>query len=221
MKRRLVFLSLLGALAAPAPAARRERMPLYKEASAPVERRIDDLLRRMTLHEKVMQLRNTGSGGSADIGRIFRGESYGATHEMWRSAAETSETYLALQRYLRDSTRLGIPVLTGAEGIQGVLQAGCTVFPHAIAQGSTFNPGLIRRMTDAAGAEAEAIGIRQILSPVLDIAANRGGAASRSASARIPTSSAKWASPSSRGTSATASPACPSTSWPTVRPPAA
>ena len=56
------------------------------------------------------------------------------------------------------------------EGIQGILQNNCTLFPHALAQGSTFNPALIQRMTEAAGEEAKVIGIHQILSPVLDIA---------------------------------------------------
>jgi beta-glucosidase len=67
-------------------------------------------------------------------------------------------------------TRLGIPILTAAEGIEGILQNGCTLFPQELAQGSTFNPALVTRMTQAAGAEANVIGIHQILSPVLDIA---------------------------------------------------
>lgn len=51
-----------------------------------------------------------------------------------------------------------------------MLQNGATLFPHSIAQGSTFNPALIERMTDACGREAAAMGLHQILSPVLDIA---------------------------------------------------
>lgn len=75
-----------------------------------------------------------------------------------------------LQEYMFTKTRLGIPALTCVEGIQGVLQNGATLFPHSIAQGSTFNPALIERMTDACGREAAAMGLHQILSPVLDIA---------------------------------------------------
>ena len=88
---------------------------------------------------------------------------------MQHNAEECAIILRDIQQYMADSTRLGIPVLTGAEGIQGILQNGSTLFPHAIAQGSTFNPSLIEKMTDAAGAEAEVMGIHQILSPVLDI----------------------------------------------------
>ena len=144
--------------------------PLYKNPSAPVEKRVDDLMSRMTLREKVLQLQNRGSGKLDEIDRIFHGESYGATHEMGTTAAECAAMYKELQQYMLKKTRLGIPILTSAEGIQGILQNNCTLFPHALAQGSTFNTALIQRMTEAAGEEAKAIGIHQILSPVLDIA---------------------------------------------------
>lgn len=144
--------------------------PLYRDASQPVEARVADLMSRMTLREKVLQLQNRAVGAESEIPSTFRGESYGVTHEMSRDAAEVSRIYVALQKYMRDSTRLGIPVITSVEGIQGILQNGATLFPHAIAQGSTFNPALIGEMTYAAGEEARAMGIHQIMSPVLDIA---------------------------------------------------
>ena len=75
----------------------------------------------------------------------------------------------SLNLYMK-GTRLGIPALHCVEGIQGILQDGCTIFPHAIAQGSTFNPALIKRMTGVCADEAKALGLRQVLSPVLDIA---------------------------------------------------
>ena len=145
-------------------------LPAYKNASIPVEQRVEDLLSRMTLQEKIDQLQNRGSGKLEDIDNIFAGRSFGTTHEMGMSAYDCAVMYKALQTYMKTNTRLGIPVLTSAEGIEGILQNGCTIFPHALAQGSTFNPALIRRMTEAAGEEAKVIGIHQILSPVLDIA---------------------------------------------------
>lgn len=63
-----------------------------------------------------------------------------------------------MQDYLLNETRLGIPVITTCEGLSGVLQDGCTIFPQALAQGSTFNPELIYAMTRAAGTEAKALG---------------------------------------------------------------
>ena len=145
-------------------------IPLYKDRTSPIEKRVDDLMSRMTLHEKVLQLQNRASGRLDEIDRIFLGESYGTTHEMSMSAYDCAVMYKELQHYMRTKTRLGIPLLTSAEGIQGIIQNNCTLFPHALAQGSTFNPELIQQMTEAAGEEAKAIGIHQILSPVFDIA---------------------------------------------------
>jgi beta-glucosidase len=143
---------------------------LYKSKKATVSERVEDLLKRMTLTEKIHQLQNRGSGRTDEIEKIFQGESYGCTHEMSMKAADCAEMYQKLQEYMLTKTRLGIPILTAAEGIEGVLQNNCTIFPQALAQGSTFNPALIRKMTEAAGEEASVIGIHQILSPVLDIA---------------------------------------------------
>lgn len=143
---------------------------LYKNPKAPISDRVEDLLKRMTLKEKMFQLQNRGSGKTDEIARIFNGESYGCTHEMGMSAQKCADMYQHLQEYMRTKTRLGIPILTAAEGIEGILQDSCTIFPQALAQGSTFNPKLIQKMTGAAGLEAKAIGIHQILSPVLDIA---------------------------------------------------
>ena len=145
--------------------------PLYKDRNAPIEKRVEDLLGRMTLHEKVLQLQNRDAGpGGDDIPARFKGESVGTIHDMWHNTVECAVIYRDIQRYMSDSTRLGIPVLTCVEGIQGIIQNGATLFPHSIAQGSTFNPELIEKMTDAAGDEAEVMGIHQIMSPVLDIA---------------------------------------------------
>lgn len=152
------------------PAIGQPSKPLYKDKSAPIEQRVEDLIGRMTLREKVLQLQNRTSGKLDEIDRIFAHESYGSTHEMGTAAAECAVMNKALQQYMLTQTRLGIPILTSAEGIQGIVQNNCTLFPHALAQGSTFNTALIQRMTEAAGEEARAIGIHQILSPVLDIA---------------------------------------------------
>lgn len=161
---------LLTATAATAAASSNEPVPVYRNPAAPIEKRVEDLLGRMTLEEKIWQMQNKPAGKPEEIEQIFQGRSYGTTHEMSMPAQSCADMYAALQRYMVEKTRLGIPLLPAAEGIQGILQNECTLFPHALAQGSTFNPALIRRMTEAAGEEARAIGIRQVLSPVLDIA---------------------------------------------------
>ncbi len=146
-----------------------KKLPAYLDAGLDTDTRVEDLLSRMTLHDKVLQLQNRQTGEPHEFDSRFSGYSIGTVHDMDHNAARCREIMDSLDIYM-SQTRLGIPAITCVEGIQGILQDGCTLFPHAIAQGSTFNPGLIQRMTAACAAEARAMGIRQVLSPVLDIA---------------------------------------------------
>lgn len=142
---------------------------VYKDKNASIDERVEDLLSRMTLEEKIQQLHNQGEPPINEFESRFGDKSIGTVHDMQRPAKECAVIYKELHKYMKEKTRLGIPVLTGVEGIQGLVVKETTLFPHAIAQGSTFNPDLIEEMTNAAGREAEVIGIHQILSPVLDI----------------------------------------------------
>lgn len=165
----LLFSAIAGVMNIQAADGENDR-PLYKDSSQPIELRVNDLMRRMTLHEKVLQLQNNSTNNPDAMESTYKGESTGTAHEMSKSAAEAAVIFDRMHHYMADNTRLGIPVLTSVEGIHGVLQNGCTIFPQAIAQGSTFNPDLIQRMTTVIGKEARVIGIHQLLSPVLDIA---------------------------------------------------
>lgn len=147
-----------------------EPIPLYKDKTVSVDVRVEDLLKRMTLKEKINQMQNRATGRIDEIDKIFDKESYGCTHEMSMDAQSCANILYDLQKYMLNNTRLGIPIITAAEGIEGILQNGCTIFPHALAQGSTFNPELLERMTAACASEAKVMGIKQVLSPVLDIA---------------------------------------------------
>lgn len=147
-----------------------KKLPVYKDPSYPINVRVEDLLNRMTLQEKIAQMQNIVISDTNQIRSKLNGMSYGCTHDMQQTAQACSEKYRKMQDYLINETRLGIPVITACEGLCGILQDGCTIFPQALAQGSTFNPRLIYQMTKAAGAEAKEIGIHQILSPVLDLA---------------------------------------------------
>jgi len=156
--------------------------PPYLDPTLPVERRIDDLLARMTLEEKVGQMlclwqgkrAITDSQGRFDpsrpprwfrigIGRIERtNEGHGA-----RAQAEYTN---AIQRWVKDSTRLGIPVLFNEEALHGLEAEQATSFPQAIALASTWNPELVERAFAVAAAEARARGVHQVLAPVVDVA---------------------------------------------------
>ena len=161
--------------------ARQDRAP-YLDPSLPIERRVDDLLGRMTLEEKVGQMLCLWQGKRAitdregrfdpsrapkwfriGVGRIERpGEGHGA-----RAEAEYTN---AIQRWVKDSTRLGIPVLFDEEALHGLEAEQTTSFPQAIALASTWNPELVERVFAVAAAEARARGVHQVLAPVVDVA---------------------------------------------------
>ena len=154
----------------------------YLDPSLPVERRIDDLVTRMTLEEKVGQMLCLWQGKRAitdsqgrfnparapqwfrvGVGRIERpGDGHGA-----RAEAEFTN---AIQRWVKENTRLGIPVLFHEEALHGLEAEQATSFPQAIALASTWNPEIVERIFSTAGAEARARGVHQVLAPVIDVA---------------------------------------------------
>jgi len=169
-------------LAGPAPAQVSQARPPYLNPTLPIERRIDDLLGRMTLEEKIGQMlclwqgkrAITDSAGRFDpshppdwfrigVGRIERpGERHGA-----RAEAEYTN---AIQRWMKEHTRLGIPVLFHEEALHGLEAEQATSFPQAIALASTWNPEIVERVFAATAAEARARGVHQVLAPVVDVA---------------------------------------------------
>ena len=144
--------------------------PLYQNPKAPIDARVEDLLSRMTLEEKVLQLRTLQVGDENSVEPYFGPHSYGSTYEMQHNAVDAAKAFKKLHEQMKKENRLGIPVLVTCEGIQGIIQDSCTLFPVSLAQASTWNPELIEEMTAACGREGRAIGIRQVLSPVLDLA---------------------------------------------------
>ena len=149
--------------------AARNRKPLYKNPKAPVEQRVEDLLSRMTLDEKVCQIQNCFVETDTRLGEAFGGKSWGTVFTLKSDWEQCRDIMYNVQRYMLDSTRLGIPAIPCAEGLQGLLLNGCTIFPQALSQGSTFNPELVSRMAEACAEEAWDTGIRQVLSPVMEI----------------------------------------------------
>jgi beta-glucosidase len=157
--------------------------PAYRNPQLPVERRVDDLLARMTLEEKVAQMlgiwqgkanitdrataqfdpRNAPRWFRVGIGRIERpSDLHGA-----RAEAEFTN---AIQRWMRDSTRLGIPVLFHEEALHGLQGPEATSFPQAIALASSWNPELVERVFTTVAGEIRARGAQQVLAPVIDVA---------------------------------------------------
>jgi len=180
--------------AAATPAA-----PIYKDARQPVERRIDDLLSRMTLDEKVAQLETVweskanlqtpdgqfspelasknfpnGIGGFARPsdrrGVTASNASAGAIRAVNRDARETAEYINAAQHWAVDRSRLGIPILMHEEALHGYVARGATSFPQAIGLASTWDPDLVTRVFSVAAREMRARGAFLALAPVVDVA---------------------------------------------------
>lgn len=200
--KRRHFLASAGALAGMAalPAARAALgNPLYKNAAAPVKARVDDLLSRMTLDEKVAQLQcvwkykdtiqENGmafSGAKASqrfphgLGMLARpsdrhgsaaGDGAGDSGDKTnRGAIETASYANAAQKWAREQTRLGIPLLLHEEALHGYAARDATCFPQAIGMASSFDPALVKRVFGVVAAEMHARGANLALAPVVDVA---------------------------------------------------
>ena len=152
--------------------------PRYRDASLSIEDRVADLLPRMTLEEKVDQIATgwenrmeiidpTGTYTSEEARKIILNE-WGA--EMKVTARQYANLRNGVQRYQREKTRLGIPVLFYSESLHGLMENGSTSFPQALGLAATWDPALVKRVFTAAGDEAASRGVGQVYSPVLDIA---------------------------------------------------
>jgi beta-glucosidase len=175
-------------------------LPIYKDPHQPVQSRVDDLLARMTLDEKVAQLETiweqkskveTANGTFSPelasknfpngIGGFARPSDYrgvtqsngaaGAAGEtVNRDARQTAEFVNAAQHWAVEHTRLGIPILMHEESLHGYVARGATSFPQSIALASTWDPELVSRVFSVAAREARARGATLVLAPVVDVA---------------------------------------------------
>jgi beta-glucosidase len=153
----------------------------FRNASLPIEARVDDLLARMDLDEKLAQI---GSVWLTDLVRDERVDpdfvadqlEHGIGH-VTRIGASTglrpqASAHLMneIQRVVVNRTRLGIPVMVHEEGVGGYCARGATQFPQAIGLASTWNEQLITEVADVIRRQMAAVGARHTLSPVLDVA---------------------------------------------------
>jgi beta-glucosidase len=187
-----------GLIGADARSAQPE-MPIYKDPHQPVAKRVDDLLARMTLDEKVAQLETiweqkakvqtpagrfspelasknfpNGIGGFArpsDYRGVTRSNgAAGASGEaVNRDARQTADYVNAAQHWAVEHTRLGIPILMHEESLHGYVARDATSFPQAIALASTWDPELVSRIFSVAAREARARGATLVLAPVVDV----------------------------------------------------
>lgn len=144
----------------------------YRDASLPVEQRVHDLLARMTPTEKFWQLFMV-PGDRDDPAHDWSAGAFGlqvvATDSGPDAARRHAERINAIQHFFLDSTRLGIPIIPFDEALHGLMRPGATVFPQAIALAATWDTILVGEVATAIAAETRSRGIRQVLSPVVNL----------------------------------------------------
>ena len=164
-------------------------LPIYLDSRQPVAERINDLLSRMTLPEKVGQLNmpvvfvdQLGKDRALKIEACKRfaegtytddiGPGGGffalATTILFDDARQQAEYINQLQDIATKKTRLKIPLLLTEEGTHGGMFPGATVFPEGLALGSTFDMDLVRAIYAAAAAEARSIGVHELCTLVIE-----------------------------------------------------
>lgn len=149
----------------------------YKNPLLPTEVRVNDLLQRMTLKEKIAQIRHLHSwdvfdGQQLNKEKLAQMCVYGGCgffEGFPLTATSTRKAFREIQTYLVEQTRLGIPGFSVAESLHGVVQDGATIYPQNIALGSTFNVDLAYDKTRQISGELNTMGVKQVLAPCIDV----------------------------------------------------
>ncbi len=189
--RTIILASLLGSALFVIPSTLvAQSTPPYKDPARSIDDRVADLIARMTLEEKVAQLqgiwtrraeiqdaegRFTPARATAllglGIGQVSRPSEIanGPRGPRVRGPREHAEFVNAVQTWVLENTRLGIPVMFHEEALHGFVAPLATHFPVPLALGSTWAPSLVERVMAVAAREARARGCQHVLAPVIDL----------------------------------------------------
>lgn len=145
----------------------KKSIPLYKDAKAPIEKRIDDLISRMTLEEKILQLNQYTLGRNNNVNNV--GE------EVKKVPSEIGsliyfdinpELRNSMQKKAMEESRLDIPIIFGYDAIHGFR----TIYPISLGQACSWNPGLVEQACAVSAQEARMSGVDWTFSPMIDVA---------------------------------------------------
>jgi beta-glucosidase len=151
-------------------------LPEYRNPKLPIPQRVADLLKRMTLQEKIEQLGGRYRPGILDTTGKFNDQNARQAFRQFfnpdskMSSHDAAVLRNAMQRYLVEKTRLGIPALMQGEALHGFMSNAATSFPQALGLASTWDPALVREVFTAAADEMASAGVNQAFTPVLDLA---------------------------------------------------
>lgn len=141
-------------------------VPIYKDATAPIEKRVDDLLARMTTEEKIWQVNQYTLGLNNNENNVGEARTLPAEIGSVIYFDQDPQLRNALQRRAMEESRLGIPVIFGYDVIHGFR----TVYPIPLAQSCSWNPELAAACSRVAARESRASGVDWTFSPMLDVA---------------------------------------------------
>lgn len=191
MRRLFLLLALLPVAAGAIDLNKNGKLDPYEDARLPVEKRVKDLLKRMTVEEKTCQLATLYG-----YGRVLRDSlpTEGWKNQIWKDGIANIDEQLngvggrglrfsrdliypfgnharainETQRWFVEQTRLGIPVDFSNESLHGLNHTKATPLPAPIGIGSTWNRDLVRRAGEIAGREGKALGYTNLYAPILD-----------------------------------------------------
>jgi beta-glucosidase len=165
-------------------------MPIFKNPSYSIDQRVEDLLSRMTLEEKIGQMNmpcvyvselgNSIEEKTQSVVKLTKGtfmDSLGPIGGFFTLAnnillnqgpRQQAEFFNKLQKMAIEETRLGIPLLQTEEGTHGVMTSGATIFPEGPALGSTWNMDLLKDIYTVTAREGRSLGIHQLFTFVIE-----------------------------------------------------
>jgi beta-glucosidase len=156
----------------------------YWDSTLPTKERVENLISLMTLEEKIAQLSGVifpwgNFPVKIEEDKLIKSESYdeavknglgGISYVNFSLQPEESVRYTnALQKDIRENTRLGIPIFVFEECLYGQIAFGSTTFPFPIGLGATWDPELVQEVFDVVGREVRCRGGLMTFNPILDI----------------------------------------------------
>jgi beta-glucosidase len=156
-------------------------METYRDHTKKIKTRVQDLLSRMTLDEKIAQMGSISVSPmlvngmlSLKKAKVHIPNGIGQMTAVARASglppAKLAQVNNDTQKYLCEQTRLGIPAIVHEECLSGYRAKGATIFPQNIGLASTWDPELVGRMTEVIRKQMRSAGVHQGLAPVLDVA---------------------------------------------------
>ena len=148
--------------------------PAYKDPKLPVAKRVDDLIGRMTVEEKIGQMTQADSGSlksDSEVDALFLGSVLsGGNSELPDVSAAGWSAYTERLQKRALSTRLGIPIIYGIDAVHGHNNVrGAVLFPHNLGLGATRNPALVEEAARITAIEVAATGMHWTFAPCIAV----------------------------------------------------